>query len=355
MTLFDSVGYPSSLLGPHLPSTLGYTRYVTVTPDLTNPRITHIEWQPVIMAVKYIVYVSPTPTQRHKYAEVPRIRTTADFEVPFVVPDNFVFYVWVAYENAYGQQVFLCDQPAYTASNHAFDVNPMSAGVERDVIFNEDMKFYIEEIRRRNLAMLENDGEDFYLYIRRPYGMPCVCLEDSQTTPTGKQRVEPMYNEDFTELGKDFNPTLTEPEEQNEAKDPEYQSSYRCKECYGVGVTGGYFPKMTIKARYGDIPPQLLNFEEQGIKWVNTFNSWTLWHPRLHERDFIVRVRTGERFIISEVGQSEWRGMPMHQRFNAVAAPRSAIIFDVTDENIEKSLREENSWDVAKWNWGLWQ
>jgi hypothetical protein len=308
------------------------------------------------MAVRYVVYVSPTPSQRHKYIEVPRTQTTTTFEVINVLPDAYIFYVWVAYVNPHGQETFLSAEPVYTAIDHAFDTNPFHPGIERDVIYNADMKYYSEEIRRRNMAMLDNDGEDFHLYIRRFSGMPCKCLEpQDEGNPSGpQQRITPLYTEDMSNLGETFNPTETGEEEHNENKDPEYQGSYRCTQCYGTGVAGGYFPKLDIRARYGNIPMQLLNFEEQGVRYEQKFNSWTLWHPRLHERDFLVRVRTGERFLITEVGESSWRGIPNHQQFNAVAAPRTSIVYDVADENITRALQQENAWNVGAWSWSLW-
>ena len=345
------------MFGPHLPSTYGLTGKVRIVPKFDDPASWTISWVSVPDAVKYYVYVSPGPLRQpnlSKFKSVFRTVTSVDFRVPQLVPDDIIFYAWVSYENAYAQEVFLQDEPVYTAINTAFDVNPLSVGTERDIFSDPDVKWRIESIRRRNLAMLENDGEDFYLYIRRPFGMPCVCMEENSTSPTGKARVTPMYTDDMQNLDSTFNPETTGEEEANDAKDSGYQSTYMCEECLGTGIAGGYFPKMLIKIRYGNLPIRGMEFQEQGIKYTHEFNSWTLWHPRLKDRDVLVRIRTNERYKANNVGQTEWRGMPMHQQFNAAVLPRTDIAYKISDENIQKALEIEGGWDVAKFDWSCW-
>ena len=94
--------------------------------------------------------------------------------------------------------------------------------------------------------------------------------------------------------------------------------------------------------------------EEQGIEFAHNFTSWTIWHPKLKEQDFLVRIRTGERFLITDVGQSELRGIALHQEFNTIVAPRTAIIYNVTDAGIMDGLAKESTWDLARFDWAIW-
>ena len=74
----------------------------------------------------------------------------------------------------------------------------------------------------------------------------------------------------------------------------------------------------------------------------------------MKERDFIVRIRTGERFTVKEPAQSEWRGIALHQQFNAIAEGRNAMIYKVTDAKIVEALKAEGAFDVAKFDWAVW-
>lgn len=354
---FDPVT-PNTLFKPHLPQTLGLTK-VKVTPSLDNPRLFTISWPTQQGAVKYTVYAAPTPTTKNKFTDTSNLTTSVEFEIPIILPDDVVFYIWVAYENPSGKEVFISDEPSYAAINDAFigtrsdSDDPISFATRRDIIEGDDMKFYIEEIRRRHLAILENDGEDFFLYIRKMYGQPCVGLE-KQADGTVVGRYEPQSSPFMTDLGKTFDPEETSEFEADQAKDPDPQSHYRCEDCFGTGWAGGYFPKIRIRVRYGNLPSRIIQMKEVGIEFQHNFNSHTIWHPRLKERDFLVRSRTGERFTIKEPSQSELRGIPMHQEFNAIAEGRNSMIYAVTDDKITAALEAQSGFDVAKFNWAVW-
>jgi len=350
MGLFDPIT-PPELLRPWLPSTQGLVK-VKIAPDLNNKRLFHITWPAQIGATRYIVYVTPNPMNLNKFTDVPNTQTQVDFEVPILLPDDVIFYAWVSYINPQAQEAFISSEPVWTMIDSAFETNPLSFGTERDIITGGDMKFYAEEIRRRGLAMLENDGEDFFLYIRRMFGQPCVCLTEEAG---GSGRTVPMSTPFYEELKTQFDPAIPPETENVEAKDPEYQATYRCPECFGTGISGGYYPRIKIRIRYGNLPKRIIQLEEQGIEFSHNFNSWTLWHPRVKERDFLVRARSGERFLITEPAQTEWRGIPLHQEFNAVIAPRSAMIYSVTDQKIIDGLDAESSFDVARWDWSVWR
>jgi hypothetical protein len=271
--------------------------------------------------------------------------------MPIFLPNDIVFYVWVSYETPLGAEVFISDEPSHIAINQAFEVNPLSLGTERDIISGADMKFYAEEIRRRGLAMLENDGEEFFLYIRRMYGQPCVCRTRE---PQKQGRVIPMATGSYEDLGKDFDPAVASEPELNESRDPEYQANMRCSDCFGTGIAGGYYPKIKILMRYGNIPPRVLKFQEQGIEFRHDFNSWTIWHPRLKDHDVLVRVRNNDRFFVTEPAQSEWRGIPLHQQCNAKSAPDTDVVYDLSDDKIITALQTQSGWNLGKWVWAVY-
>jgi hypothetical protein len=273
--LWDAIS-PKTLFRASLPSTLGLTDAVTVVPR--GPRSWTISWEAQATAVKYLVFASPSPVTRNKFKTVHKSETTVDFIVPIVVPDDYVFYFWVAYENPQGTLTYLSSQPVYTAINDAFEDNPLSEGTERDVISGADMKFYVESIRRRHLAMIENDGEDVLLYIRRMHGQPVVDLSQKSGASPG-DRVQPMYGNTYSQLNQDFDPQAVSSEEQAESDDPEYQAPYRNPDAFGTGIAGGYLPAIKIRIRYGNIPRRELRRNEQGIEVIHNFDSWTIWHP----------------------------------------------------------------------------
>jgi len=305
---------------------------------------------PAFEAVRYIVFASPSPTSRNKFKDYLPSITSAVFEVPVTIPDDLVFYFWVGYINPNGGTTLIQEEPVYVSINGAFETSAISDEIKRDIIEDDDMKFYVEEIRRRNLAMLQNDGEDFVLFIRRMFGQPCVCLTH-QPGKTG--RITPMSAENTSDFGKPFDPMQTSEAEAVEATDPEYQGSYRCIECFGTGIAGGYFPGIRIRARYGNLPKRVIKLAEQGIEFSHDFNSWSIWHPRMKERDVLLRLRTGERGVVNNVGQSELRGISMHQEFNFVGETENAIIYKISDDSIREALEAEGGFDIAKFDWAV--
>ena len=356
---------PYRLTSPELPNTLHLTEKVTVTPNLDNPKQWTVSWQKVSGAVRYYVYAAPTPVLANasKFEETLPSQSSVVFELPILLPENFLFYFWVAYVAPNGQVIPLQTEPAYVSNDTAFSSNnPLSFGTQRDItkfgdinMPNNDMRgirYYVQEIRRRHMAIVENDGEDFYLYIRRNVGQPCVCTQKAAGGLV--RRTTPQSIHKLGDLGRPIDPAQPTTFETVEAKDPEYQGSYRCTDCFGTGIAGGYYPKIRLRIRYGNLPRRIIHMKEGGMDIEHDFNSHTIWHPRPTERDFLIRLRTGERFFIKKPGGSELRGMVLHQEFDAVAADRTDMIFKVNDEKIQQALENEGAWDIGKFNWGVW-
>lgn len=342
----------TSLFTAQLPKTLGFTK-IMVTGNQNNKRQLTVTWPAQKGAVRYVVYAAPSPTSRNRYKEVPKTQTSTLFEFPIIVPEDFTFYFWVAFINPMGKEVFIQEEPGYYLANTAFDPEegPLSPEIRRDVADQLDSLYRVEDIRRRHLFMLQSDGEEFLLYIRRSVGQRCISL----TQEPGKEgRVTPLYTTNHSKLGTEFDPIEPGDAEREDVHDPGYQAHYRCSFCFGTGIAGGYLPSIRIRVRYGNLPKRLIKFEEQGVQFEHTFNSWTTWHPRLKENDVLVRIRTNERFVVKEVGNSELRGITLHQEFNAAFQDRTAMSYEISDERITQALEKESAFNVGYFDWAVW-
>ncbi len=352
MTLFQEQS-PFSLFSPRLPSSLGFTQ-IKAEADLSNRRATIITWPAQKGAVKYHLYVSPSPEFLKKVRDIDKTLTTTIFETPIVIPEDFVFYFNISFTTPGGKEQFIQDHPTFNLIDGAFDQDGsgrLSDAIKRDIIDGFDLKFFIEEIRRRHTAMNQINGEDFFLHIARLIGQPCVCRSKETLT---KGRTIPMASGDYSDLGTKFDDSKVSEAEQQEAQDPEFHGTYRCPQCFGTGIAGGYLPKIKIRIRYGNLPKRKINFRNWGMEFTHNFNSWTLWHPRLKEYDVLVRIRDGERFFVKDVGNTSEGGIALHQEFNAASENRDAPIYQLTDDGIFKAIEEESVFDIAKFDWAAW-
>lgn len=302
-----------------------------------------VTWTPIPGVSVYKIYVSPTPLTPNLYATV-TTGGTFDFTQPPWTPQDVTYYFWVSYIG-YSGETFINTFPAYTGLENPFsaDKNPFSQdSINNSLIYCGDdlaIQYYFEEIRRRNAAMMENDGEYFYLYLRKWSGRACTCLRMSDSL---------IDDSDAALVGK-----KTEIDDVN-LGDPDYQPVGRCPNCFGTGIYGGYFPKIRIRARYGNLPPRNIAMQQQGLDFRHDFDSWTLWHPKLHKLDMLHRIGTGDRFVVDNIAQSEWRGQPLHQEMKLINKPKTDILYDVNDETIALGVSTGEA-DVDN-NWyPVWQ
>ena len=63
------------------------------------------------------------------------------------------------------------------------------------------------------------------------------------------------------------------------------------------------------------MPPRTAIYTDKGVEFAEDFNSWTLWLPKLHEHDLLVRVVNNDRFEITNIAESNWRTQPLRQSF----------------------------------------
>lgn len=154
---------------------------------------------------------------------------------------------------------------------------------------NTDMSFYLEEIRRRNLALLEQDGEPFKLLKRRYSGTPCPLLRSE----AGTQCPNP--------LGKPIGTSA----------------------CYGTGYLGGYYDTLDIKIRVG-LATNAVTQQSEGFRISDKPKMWTIYAPSIVTGDLLVS-QENFRYEVINVLQTKARGMILHQEMEVQRLDMSDI------------------------------
>jgi len=178
----------------------------------------------------------------------------------------------------------------------SFLVNPDSASIFDSWMDQEQASYYFNEIRRRAVFILQNDGEDCKLLIRRIQGTICPYFKDSQAegqcpSPLGKTK-------------SDIN------------------------KCYNTGYVGGYYDAIDLKVRFVATGMKQL-VQEAGRRIEYQPRSWTMWTPKLKDHDFIVTKRN-ERFEIGGVNEiTRWRGLAVRQEFDTYLRPMTDPIYEI--------------------------
>ena len=142
---------------------------------------------------------------------------------------------------------------------------------------NNEIEYYVEEIKRRTLTIVANQGIDHLFLKRLTQGKRCAFWKSEEEQCS--------------------NPT-----------DPR-------SPCYNTGWIGGYTVPITIKIV---IPPtDRVNVAyEEGVRKEFTPKPWTMPIPMVSERDVLVDKYSGERYEVLNVTDSLFRGLPMLTEFD---------------------------------------
>ncbi len=276
-----------------------------------------IAWPIEKLASFYRVFASMSPLGKDNKVADNLEEPSYVFNLPYV-SETVEYYFWVAWVGADGKQHLLSEDPATLRAciaKEQFNQNPITAVADfypDKETLNLEQKKVIEFARNADRLMLENDGEPAILYMRRyaedkPFGSPCTCTDKLSVS----------------------------------GNDPDYLGRGRCGLCYGTGVYGGYYPGIAIRFRYSSMPSKEWRWTKRGQEFIHNLNSYTLWAPVVRKDDLLVRVLTGERFIVDKnIRQSTIRGVLIHQEFDLKGVERQDILFQVTDESIRNNLEK---------------
>lgn len=223
-------------------------------------------------------------------------------EFPFTLPDippTQIVYFWVGSVEG-GTIRFLDEMGSYhlrTIQYEQFANNPLSPESQA-IMCAGDQRYFIEEMRRRAKAVLEDTSEEVDLYIKQWRGLPDPTTQD--------------------ELGLD----------------PNYQGMSRDDRTYGVGFFPGFFPAIRIRLRFGGLPQSQFDYQIPGMRPLMDNMAWTIWDPILHENDLIVRRTTGLRYVVKENAFSNYRAVPISQRLTLTLVNPTSPLQKVNDTDV---------------------
>jgi hypothetical protein len=292
----DIFPYESSLVKPPVlvTSTEDRSQYIISWPEQTN-------------SYGYRVYAGFDPLHIRSLISgsdpLPNTTIGFTFNAP-IFPPNQMVYFWVGSIGGTGATGvdFIDEQGSYTYRSNqygAFATNPLSE-TSQLIMCGGDQLYFIEEMRRRSQAVLEDTGEYADLFIKQWRGLP-----------------DPSVQE---ELGLD----------------PNYQAHSRDDKSYGTGFYPGYFPAIRIKLRFGGLPSSQLDYQSPGMRPLSDTMAWTIWDPLMHENDLLVRPNTGQRYVIKEISFSNYRSVPITQRMTLSIVTPTSPLQGITDQAIRE-------------------
>lgn len=289
-----------------------------------------ISWPSIQGAVSYSVYVGHSlfVTQATLVATQPGVDYTYKYS-PTISPD-IMLQAWIKVNFATGDPMYIQAEPASAEAfkdYFARSQNPLEPSYSAIVGDNDYMRFIAAEIRRRAILMLQNDGEEFMVYMRRWSGAYCNCNQTDANLVSGPDAIQGALNDPLKGIGAE--PDLSE--------DPQNDALARCPKCLGTGIIGAYYYGISTLMRYGNLPPRAIVYKNFAIDLPHNFNTWTVWEPKLHEHDIVRRIKTGEVFEVTKPARGEWRGVPFHQEAFLQLLPPGDPRYLVTDSFIQRA------------------
>ena len=256
-----------------------------------------IEWVPVAGADGYKIYSSIIPyggfkevgdvssTEYSFVDESPTIVATMDREIYIpqsneetIVTDFTLYYSVVPYtidedgnkeEGTPSKPVteedsrVSCEGPF--AQPYKIGNFPVTAcgGMKYGLPSNKYTKQVIQTIREQAIYLLQRDGQWVWWFKRKNYGERCPNVEvDNNQCAYGDA----------------------------------------CPICYGTNLVGGFYEPLLIKmvVVYGQ---KKMALEDLGIRAIRESKSWTIWQPKISQRDVFV-LANGRRYEITGVTPS---------------------------------------------------
>lgn len=235
----------------------------------------------------YKVYRSAVPYANYTLVATVGIGVVTYTDTPKLLPYNEWYYKVVEYD-------ITGDGPSPTYGSTyidelAFVKNPLIGFPDfADLPLNDEMKYYFDTIRTRDMYQLQNDGETMTLYKRKYEGTPC----SNYVSEDGQCRAP-----------------LASPA------------------CYGTGFVGGYYDPLDIMVRIHDVN-SAIQIKDVGYRLDMKPRMWTIWVPRIRTGDFLV-TQENKRYEVVNTHAYTWRGMITHQDFEVVLKAPNDIIYRV--------------------------
>mgnify|MGYP001586842231 CR=1 FL=1 len=281
-----------------------------------------ISWEAQAGASGYFVYAGFDPIHIRSLVStttpIPATQTSFEFATPLYPPGQIVYF-WVATGTS-AAPVFINDVGSYaygTGQRSKFTDPNRFSDTTIELINPDDSLYYMEEIRRRAKAILEDTAEEVDLFIKQWRGLP---------DPTTQNQL---------------------------GLDPNYQGMTRDDRTYGTGFYPGYFPAIRILMRFGNLPASLLEFQSPGLRPMLQNEAWTVWDPIMHENDLIVRVSTGQRYAVGSTAFGNWRGVPVTQRATLQIVSPTSPQQKLTDADLRTKWGLVNSADFLRAGFGV--
>lgn len=263
--------------------------------NLYNNRQVKITWDADTdsTVTNYRVYRSVVPYFTENYTLITTVNaSTLEYTdtMPSLLPYGEYYWYVVSYNGAEGVR------PIYGQTyinKEAMSEDPFTDQTPYFYFDNTDMEFYFEEIRRRNLALLEQDGETVKLLKRKWTGTKCPLCSDEAS-------------------GQCPNP---------------YGKPIGTNACYGTGILGGYYESLDIKVRIVNAP-SMINLRNEGLRTNQNPRMWTIYSPQITTGDYIC-TQENFRYEVKSVMNTKQRGMTLHIEFDTEYKFPNDIIYKV--------------------------
>jgi len=149
-------------------------------------------------------------------------------------------------------------------------------------------EYFLWEIRNREKFILEMGGEKVKLLKRKWEGTRCAaCWDDVRKT--------------------------------GEAD---------CEACFGTGVENGFLSPLDIMVSFVSPNVRQITIQEHGMRKMLNLKNWMLWEPQIINKDIIVK-KNGERIWVTDVTQTLFRGLILHQDFNSELIEHGNVIYKI--------------------------
>lgn len=197
-----------------------------------------------------------------------------------------------------------------TAVDDEGNETPLSQMAPSTYQNTETLGYIWTEAVRRNKWILEQGGEEVFVFIRKTMGDRCTsCFDNPEVQETHRQ---PRNN---------------------------------CESCFGTGFVGGYIGPIPIL-----IAPrqdeQNIELGPQGLHLNFVWSTWTTNWPLLRQRDFI-RTRSGELLALGPVTPIQHRGLTLQQHFSVSHVDSTDIRYRVPIDGYVPLITDKTTIDDA--------